>query len=74
MSLRERRAQGRIRNTIWTDTRDMIANSLTKHVTFDAQLDRLLVSGCLRHGYASLRRKSVVMNEITEGDLLRLQD
>ena len=52
----------------------MIANSLTKHVTFDAQLDRLLVSGCLRHGYASLRRKSVVMNEITEGDLLRLQD
>ena len=74
MSLRERRAQGRIRNTIWTDTRDMIANSLTKHVTFDAQLDRLLVSGCLKHGCASLRRKSVVMTEITEGDLLRLQD
>ena len=74
MSLRERRSQGRIRNTIWTDTRDMIANSLTKHVSFDAQLNTLLTLGCLKHGFASLRRKSVVLTEITEGDLLRLQD
>ena len=74
MSLRERRAQGRIRNTIWTDTRDMIANSLTKHVTFDAQLDNLLARGCLKHGYAALRRKSQILTEITEGDLLRLQE
>ena len=73
MSLRERRAQGRIRNTMWTDTRDMIANSLTKHVSFDQQLDTLLTSGKLPHCYSVLRRKSKVLDEITEDDLLRLQ-
>ena len=73
MSLRERRAQGRIRNVLWTDTRDMIANSLTKHVSWDKQLDTLLTKGVLKHEYTLLRRKSQKVENITEADLLKME-
>ena len=74
MSLRERRAQGRIRNVLWTDTRDMIANSLTKHVSWDKQLDTLLTKGVLKHEYTLLRRKSQKVEHITEADLLKMEN
>ena len=73
MSLRERRAQGRIRNACWTDTRDMIANSLTKHVSWDKQLSTLLREGRIVHECALLRRKSQVIADLTEADLLKLE-
>ena len=73
MSLRERRAQGRIRNTLWTDTRDMLANSLTKHVTWDKQLHTLLSQGLIVHEYALLRRKSQIVQNLTESDLLKME-
>ena len=74
MSLRERRAQGRVRNAIWCDTRDMVANSLTKHVTFDKQLDLLLTKGWLKHQFPNLVRQSRQLEEVTEDELLKLQD
>ena len=73
MSLRERRAQGRIRNACWTDTRDMIANSLTKLVSWDKQLSTPLREGRIVHEYALLRRKSQIVQNLTESDLLKME-
>ena len=52
----------------------MIANSLTKHVSWDKQLDTLLTKGVLKHEYTLLRRKSQKVEHITEADLLKMEN
>jgi len=58
MSLRARRATGRIRNTFWCDTTDQLANSLTKHTAYDDQLWLLMEEGLLRTWTKTIRRFS----------------
>jgi hypothetical protein len=71
MSLRELRALGRIRNVFWQDTKDMLANSLTKHTPYDEQLWRFLKTGYLHCKYRCERRFSTKIEDVTE---LQLED
>jgi hypothetical protein len=73
MSLREKRCTGKVRNVIWTDTRDMMANCLTKHEAQPNQLYHFMKSGCIRYAIDGRRRFSRILDEYTERDLESLK-
>ena len=58
LALREKRLTNRFAASIHVDTHDMLANSLTKHITHDAMMDLVLKSGRLRHHHQGVFRES----------------
>ena len=69
MSLREKRCTGKIRNLIWVDPRDMLANCLTKHEAQPNQLYGFMRSGFIKYIHDGRRRFSRILKEYTERDL-----
>ena len=54
-ALREKRLTSRVACSIHVETHDMLANALTKHITYDR-----LLSDVLAHGYMSFRHRAVL--------------
>ena len=75
MSLREKRLINKLRHTIWCDTTDMLANSLTKHSTCDPLFYRYLKSGYInmqKQMLAAPRHRPV--HSYTESDLEQMDN
>ena len=75
MSLREKRLINKLRHTIWCDTTDMLANSLTKHSTCDPLFYRYLKSGYInmqKQMLAAPRHRTV--HSYTESDLEQMDN
>ena len=70
LALREKRLTHRFAASLHVDTNDMIANALTKHVTHDAMLDRVLHSGRLNFVHQAIYRESEKCEDFDEDWLI----
>ena len=70
LALREKRLTNRFAASLHVDTHDMLASSLTKHITHDAMMDLVLKSGRLQHNHQGVFRESEPRDDFDEDWLI----